>query len=314
MDILQRRHPILKETTIGLGTWSWGDRYFWGFEHGYDEEDIKEVFNYCVDNNVHFFDTAEVYGQGKAESFLGKFIKETKSSISIASKFMPFPWRLKKTDLMKALKKSLNRLGLESLDLYQMHMPLPPITIETWMEAMVDAYQEGLISAIGVSNYDRNQMQRASDILVKEGAYLASNQVEYNLLNRKIEKNGLLKNCLMSGITIIAYSPLALGVLTGKYTPMNPLQGIRGRKYSRDYLEKIQPLLLLMKRIGMAHAGKTTAQVAINWVICKGALPIPGAKNIDQIEQNLGATGWRLTDDEIEQLDDISDNINQERY
>jgi len=107
---------------------------------------------------------------------------------------------------------------------------------------------------------------------------LASNQVEYHLLERRIEKNGLLERCNEQGIKIIAYSPLAMGILTGKYTPENPPSGVRASQYNRGFLEKVQPLIKNMKKMGMNHDGKTASQVALNWIICKGALPIPGAK------------------------------------
>jgi len=111
------------------------------------------------------------------------------------------------------------------------------------------------------------------------------------------------------GITLIAYSPLAMGVLTGKYTPENPPQGFRGRRYNRQYLKRVQPLIQALRDIGAAHGGRTPAQVALNWVICKGALPIPGVKNRAQAEQNLGALGWRLSDEEVAKLDEISERV-----
>jgi aryl-alcohol dehydrogenase-like predicted oxidoreductase len=152
-------------------------------------------------------------------------------------------------------------------------------------------------------------MQRAFDRLQSEGIRLASNQVEYSLLNRKAEKSGLLKLCQDLGIRLIAYSPLEMGILTGKYTPDYMPPGIRSGRYNRRYLEKVQPLLNLIKHIGTDHTSKTPAQVALNWVICKGALPIPGAKTQLQAEQNAGALGWRLTDDEVNTLDEVSDRV-----
>jgi aryl-alcohol dehydrogenase-like predicted oxidoreductase len=124
-----------------------------------------------------------------------------------------------------------------------------------------------------------------------------------------VEKNGLLRHCQETGITLIAYSPIASGVLSGKYTPQNPLKGFRGSRYNSRYLSQMQPLIRLMKKIGMDHGGKTPAQVAINWVICKGAVPIPGVKNTSQAEQNIGAAGWRLTPDEVSMLDEASARV-----
>ncbi len=302
-------HPVLAGVQYGVGTWAWGDRLVWGFGRGYQEEDLRKVFQFNLDAGINFFDTAEIYGQGRSESFLGKFLRETDKPVKIATKFMPYPWRLRRQALVRSLRNSLKRLGREQVELYQMHQPIPPVTIETWMEAMTEAYQAGLIQAVGVSNYNRDQTQRAYAALMRQGIQLASNQVEYHLLDRHIEKNGLMKLCQELGVAIIAYSPLAQGMLTGKYTPDNPPPGFRGSKYSRKFLTQIQPLIAAMRKIGAEHAGKTPAQVAINWTICKGTISIPGAKNLRQAEQNAEALGWSLTEEEVAQLDAISDRV-----
>ncbi len=177
------------------------------------------------------------------------------------------------------------------------------------MQAMAEAVQEGLIKAVGVSNYNREQMQRAFDALSTEGVMLASNQVEYSLLDRHIEKDGLLQASHDLGVRLIAYSPLASGVLTGKYTPENPVQGIRANRYNKATLEKVQPMIRLLNRIGGVHDGKTPAQVAVNWVVCKGLMPIPGVKTLEQAQMNVGALGWRLSEEEVQQLDEVSDAV-----
>ena len=110
-------------------------------------------------------------------------------------------------------------------------------------------------------------------------------------------------------MTLIAYSPLAKGMLTGKYTPENPPAGLRGRRYRSDYLARIQPLIGLLREIAAAHNDKQANQVALNWVISKGAIPIPGAKNARQAQENAGALGWRLTADEIAALDAASERV-----
>lgn len=306
-DLFPKFHPVFDGVEIGVGTWAWGDRLFWGYRTSYTEQDIQEAFMVSLEAGLIFFDTAESYGQGMSETLLGRYTKITQKQIRIATKFLPYPWRLTGNALLKALKSSLKRLDRPKVELYQMHWPFPPVRIETWMGAMIDAVQAGLIDGVGVSNYDQSQTQRAHDALQREGIRLASNQVEYHLLNRKIEKNGLLQFCREQGIKVIAYSPLAQGVLTGKYTPQNPLRGVRARKYSSHFLHRATPLIVLLKKIGLDHGGKNAAQVAINWCICKGTLPIPGAKNMQQAEQNAGAVGWKLTETEIAQLDEASD-------
>jgi aryl-alcohol dehydrogenase-like predicted oxidoreductase len=284
----QTEKSILESISMGIGTWAWGDRLVWGFGNQYSDKDIRETFFSALENGITFFDTAEVYGQGKSEKFLGQFIKTAKKEILVATKIMPYPWRLAKDALRKALRGSLQRLGLPKVDLYQVHWPMPPVSIESWMTQMADVYADGLIRAVGVSNYDLEQTKRAADALSKRGIRLASNQVEYHLLERRIEKNGLMDYCKTNGIRVIAYSPLAMGVLSGKYTPENPPKGTRSAHYNRGLLQTIQPLIKLLKGIGLDHDGKTAAQVAINWVIAKGTLAIPAPKRLDRLNRTPG--------------------------
>lgn len=300
---------VFADAELGVGAWAWGDRLMWGYGRNYTLGDVRAAFEQSLAAGVRFFDTAEVYGQGLSESILGQLMKTTEAPLQIATKFMPFPWRLTRTSLVNALKGSLRRLGVKQVALYQIHMPLPPVNIETWMEAMAETLQAGLTRTVGVSNYDSMQTQRAYERLRREGIELTANQVDYSLLNRKIEKNGLLEICRELNVKIIAYSPLAMGVLSGKYTPDNPPPGIRGSRMNRRYLGQIQPLLTLMKHIGSDHGGKTPAQVAINWTICKGTFPIPGAKTLAQAEQNAGALNWRLSEQEVQQLDETSERV-----
>jgi aryl-alcohol dehydrogenase-like predicted oxidoreductase len=150
---------------------------------------------------------------------------------------------------------------------------------------------------------------RAHAALARRGVPLASNQVEYSLLDRKPETSGLVSVCRDLSVTIIAYSPIAKGVLTGKYTPDNIPPGMRSRIYNQKYLAKIQPLIGVLKEIGQTHGNKTPSQVALNWLICKGAVPIPGAKNLRQVQENFGALGWRLTDEEVAKLDEMSKRV-----
>lgn len=295
---------------LGVGAWAWGDKFYWGFGKGYDSTDIRSVIQACIDLGIIFFDTAESYGSGRSESYLGKYLSVPRESVVIATKFMPYPWRLTKQNLLTALKSSLERLNMDRVDLYQIHWPFPPVPIENWMEALAEAVHREWTQAVGVSNYNLEQTQRAYDKLNKFDIPLASNQVEYSLLNRKIEKNGLLALCREMNVTLIAYSPLAQGLLTGKYTPDSPPAGIRRYRYRREKIIKLKPLLDLMAEIGRSHGDKSLSQIALNWAMCKGTVPIPGAKNIHQATENAGALGWRLTPQEIALLDQISEQLN----
>lgn len=292
---------------LGIGTWQWGDRLMWDYgKGGYTDADIRAVFDAAIAAGIRFFDTAEVYGLGRSETLLGQFVRESREDVIVATKFMPFPWRLHRSRLIAALKHSLKRLGLPHVDVYQVHFPFPPLPVEYWAKGLADAVEAGLTRAVGVSNFSAAQMGRAFNTLAARHVPLASNQIEYSLLHREPERNGQLQTARDLGITIIAYSPLAKGILTGKYTPEHPAPGARGRIYNREKLQRVQPLIALMKEIGHAHGDKSPAQIALNWTICKGTVPIPGAKNVRQLESNLGAIGWRLTEDEIAALDALS--------
>ncbi|HOS52957.1 MAG TPA: aldo/keto reductase [Anaerolineaceae bacterium] len=297
---------IFTRIQLGIGTWAWGDKLVWGYGNSYSEADIREAFKVCVGGGIRFFDSAEVYGQGKAETILGELCAQEDEEFVIATKMMPFPWRLFHNSLKFALQNSLRRLRVNQVQLYQMHWPLPPVKVDTWMDRMAEVVDAGMVKAVGVSNYNLEQTITAHEALKKRGLRLASNQVEYHLLERRIEQNGLMEYCLEEGIKIIAYSPLAMGILTGKYTPENPPAGTRAAQYNRSYLEKIQPLIKTLTRIGNDADGKSAGQVAINWCIQKGTLPIPGVKNAAQAVQNLGAIGWQLDAEEMALLDEVS--------
>ncbi len=301
---IQFRENGPKSLPMGIGTWAWGDNLLWGYnKDDYSDKDLQLAYEASIKAGITFFDTAEVYGSGKSEKILGGFIKDSKEDLIIASKFMPYPWRWSKKSVVKALKNSLERLGLDSLDLYQIHWPFPPFSVEHWVEGMAEAYQTGLIKNVGISNFSVSQTRKAHSVLEKHGISLASNQVEYHLLQRKPEKTGLLQVCKELDVKVIAYSPLAQGLLTGKYTPDNPPPGLRGRRTNNQQLNSLIAFNKLQKEIGEKHGGKTPAQVALNWTIQKGTIPIPGVKNLKQTESNLGALGWALTEEEVAQLD-----------
>lgn len=298
---------FLHAIQMGLGAWQWGDRVVWAYGQSHTDKDIREAFDVSLSLGVRFIDTAEVYGSGRSERMLGVFLKETDQPVLVATKFFPMPWRLTKGSLLRALKGSLERLGLDAVDLYQIHWPSPLMSPETMMEGMVECFKQGLTRTVGVSNFGQKHMLRAYSTLAQHGIPLASNQVHYSLLNREVEKNGTLARCKELGIRLIAYSPLEMGLLTGKYSSENPPSGTRGPKYA-DMLKKLPPVIRLLQELGQNH-GKTVSQVALNWVICKGALPIPGAKNALQAEENAGGAGWSLTEEEVAKLDEATDHI-----
>lgn len=307
-DLMTLGRTDIQISALGIGTWAWGDSLFWGYGgKAYTDDDLRQAFQVCREQGITFFDTAEIYGLGRSEQLLGQFLQETSSELVMATKFMPLPWRLSAKSLTAALRESLKRLQMARLDLYQIHWPFPPMAIEVWVNALADAVDEGLTRTVGVSNYSASQMRRAHATLGKREIPLASNQVQYSLLHRDPEQNGVMEACQELGVTLIAYSPLAMGFLTSKYDVENLPSGPRGLG-SKEKLKRCQPLIDLLRDIGKAY-DKTPIQVALNWVICKGALPIPGAKTLKQAQENAGALGWRLSKDDVHALDTLSEQI-----
>lgn len=299
-------------SSVGIGTWSWGDRLFWAYGSDYGEKEVQKAFEAAVAEGATFFDTAEVYGLGESERLLGKFIKQTNQPIQVATKYFPLPWRWDKKAVANALTDSLKRLDVEQIALYQVHMPFDffmgqPIL----MEALADEVKRGRIQSVGVSNYSASQMQKAHELLAKYDVPLAVNQVRYSLLTRKIEQNDVLKTAQNLGVTILAYSPLDQGLLTGKYTFDNAdVTGARkiDPRFSTNGLKKIEPVIDHLKQLSEKYQ-KTISQVSLNWLIAQGnVIPIPGAKNARQAQENSGSMGWQLSAEDVEELRRLSNN------
>ncbi len=308
MSDISSETRFLHAIEMGLGAWQWGDRVVWRYGHGYGEEQVHEAFQVAINEGIRFIDTAELYGNGLSERLLGRFIKETDQPVLIATKLVPWPWRFRKSAVTRALQGSLSRLSVESVDLYQVHFPLPFMNFDAIMAGLAECVKSGLTRTVGVSNFGQSQMVAAYSALARHNVPLASNQVSYSLLNRTVEKDGTLARCKELGIRLVAYSPIEKGLLAGKYSVENPPPGARARTYAR-ILPKLPPLLKLMTQIGQDHGGKSNTQVALNWAICKGTLPIPGAKDGAQAQENAGALGWRLTAEEVERLDQASNRV-----
>lgn len=294
-------------TALGIGTWAWGDKLFWNYGSDYGATQVKEAFEATVDSGISFFDTAEVYGLGESESLLGQFMKELGRPAQIATKYFPLPWRFSAQSVSDALTDSLKRLQVEQVALYQVHMPFGFLmSQEMLMNALADEVKRGRIATVGVSNYSAQQMREAHGYLAARGVPLAVNQVSYSLLGRKIETNGILETARQLGVTILAYSPLAQGLLTGKYTTEKYLEPTGARRFdsrfSKSGLEKITPVINLLRQLGEKYE-RTPAQVSLNWLITQGVIPIPGAKTAQQAKQNAGALGWSLSEDDFASLE-----------
>jgi aryl-alcohol dehydrogenase-like predicted oxidoreductase len=290
---------------LGLGTWAWGDTRTWGYGRDYGDRQLEEAFAAAVDEGVGLVDTAELYGQGRSELLVGRFLRSVQALERpvIATKFMPLPWRLTERSLVAALRRSLERLGLESVDLYLIHRPLPPRSAESWMDGLARAMSLGLTRRVGVCNYTAGQLRSAHARLAQRGIKLYATQVAYSLLHRDPEHDGIADACRELDVTLVAHNPLAGGLLAGQYRRDRPPPGRRGARCDPALLEQVELLTTILEAIGAEHGGRTPSQVALNWLICRGAIPIPGAKSAAQVRENAGARGWRLSAGDLELLD-----------
>jgi aryl-alcohol dehydrogenase-like predicted oxidoreductase len=184
---------------------------------------------------------------------------------------------------------------------YQIHGPISLRSQDALADALATAHGEGVIRAIGVSNYSAKETSAMDAALRRRGLRLATNQVEFSLLRAMPLQVGLLGCCRELGVVPLAYSPIGQGRLTGKYSVSNPPP--RGRSFSAQPMEQVDQVVSELRQVGEAHDGRTPSQVALAWIVSHGAVPIPGAKNRAQAEDNAGALGWRMTDQERARLD-----------
>ena len=303
---------------MGIGTWSWGNQFVWGYDESMDPE-LARVFNEAVESGINVFDTADSYGtgnglDGRSEVLIGQFLRQCPSAkvdgVNIATKFAAYPWRITPGSVVQAAKESCARLGKESIELGQLHWSTgnyQPLQERALWGGIADAYDEGYIKAIGLSNYGPKQLRKIHKYMSSRGVPIATLQVQYHLLSRFPEVNGTRETCDELGIRTIAYSPLALGLLTGKYSVDNPPPGLRGFAY-KDVLPPLPGLLDCMKAVA-EERNKTLPQVAINWCLCKDTTPIPGVKSMRQLDDDLGALGWRLSEGEVAELDAAAEKV-----
>lgn len=338
--------------TVGCGTIAWSP----GSSRC---PELARLVSSAVEGGGAFFDTGERYGPhrktalglgwGETESLIAGLLEETagagppgpSSPAVVATKFTPAPFRTTAGSVVDACEKSRRRLGVDSIDLYQIQMPdiVKPLRAlgfdashdEAYWDGLAECYHRGLVKNVGVSNYGPTLVQRCHSHLAKRGVPLASNQIAYSLVGRGDGAQETLDRCNELGVKVLAYYPLAMGLLTGKYTSSSgdragepSLSSSRRSGLERKDLERYATglqggdvpsqgagnLLLAMEEIARRR-GKSVAQVALNYVICKGAIPIPGARDAAQLEDNLGAMGWRLSPGEIARMEAEADSLNQ---
>jgi aryl-alcohol dehydrogenase-like predicted oxidoreductase len=301
-------------TPIGLGVMEFaGGGGLMGFAFPLlSQEEKNATVRAALEGGINWFDTAELYGKGVSEASLAAALKAAGKSdeeVVVATKW----WPLFRTarNIPHSIQDRLRFLDGYSIGLYQVHQPMSFSSPEAEMDAMADLVEAGKIRSVGVSNFTAERMRRAHAQLKKRGLPLAANQVLFSLLDRKIETDGTLETAKELGVTIIAYTPLASGLLTGKYHKDPALlqkKPFYWRGRLQRGLEKSRPLVQALEEIG-ARYNATPAQVALNWVIHfhgETIVTIPGATKVRQAEESAGALKFVLAADELRRLDDLS--------
>ena len=298
---------------IGLGCWQFSKRKTLAGKYWPDltDADIYNIVSVALQEGLTWFDTAELYGSGESEKSLSgalRAIGKEPGEVFIATKWSPV-MRFS-SNIAVTINDRLNALSPYPIDLYQIHQPIGLSSLEKEIEAMAGLYERRLIKSVGISNYSARQMERAWKVLNKRGIPLASNQVRYNLLDRRIESNGILDLAKRLGITIIAYSPLAQGLLTAKfYDDPQMLHNIGFRRFTRQFypeqIKKSLPVIRVVKELALIY-NVTPSQIALNWLINHhgdSVVAIPGATKVQHVIENSGAMSFTLSDADMSRLD-----------
>lgn len=318
---------------MGCGTWNWGNQLLWDYS---EESDValEEVFNTCLDNGVNLFDTGDSYGTGKlegrAEQLLGEFSqrrgitgKEVPNKICVGTKLAAYPWRLTPGSMVDAIRASAQRLQRDdgTLELGQMHWAPSSYGFgfqeDALLAGLCEAYEEGIISGVGLSNFGPKSLRKVHRRLEARGVPIATLQTQFSLLSYLKYQRETKEVCDELGITLISYSPLCLGLLSGKYTsegagvyPSGP-RGLLARKIlpSAESSGLLPTLTEIAAQRSTSKQQVTNSQVALAWCMHHGTVPIPGAKSKEQCLQNLGAMKLSLSGAEVDALDEAAMSI-----
>lgn len=295
----------VKLSAVGLGTWQFGSRT-WGYGADYAQNQSRAIVARSLDLGVTLIDTAELYGFGRSERIVGGAIVGRRQEVFLATKLLPvMPVA---PVVLQRLRASLRRLGVEAVDLYQLHQPNPAVPLSSTMAAFGRLLDEGLIRHVGVSNYGLRRWQQAEAAL---GRPVLSNQVRYSLIDRRPEAE-LLPWAQANDRLVIAYSPLGQGLLSGRYDEDHPPTGAvrRGSPlFLPDNLRRARPLLDALRQVAAAHSA-TPAQVALAWVLRRpNVVVIPGASSVAQAETNAEAADLQLSEDEARALNEASETF-----
>lgn len=297
-----------KIPNIVVGTWSWGIGPMGGstiFGNHLEETDLKPVFDRALRAGCTLWDTAPVFGMGAAESILGH-LAQNRDGVLLSTKFTPTGLQSRHA-MEKSLRKSLNRLGTDHLDLFWVHTPK---NVKKWTRELIPLLWSGTCRHVGVANHSLEEIQEADTILQQAGLRLAAVQNHYSLLYRVPEQNGILRWCRENNVLFFSYMVLEQGVLTTRYCPSRPLprKTRRGRTWPPILLERITPLIQTMEEIGQHHQADT-AQIAIAWAAAKGTVPVVGITKPHQVSKDAAAVSIALTEEEMLQLERESDAL-----
>jgi len=303
---------------LGAGLMQWGttdiDDKVVNPKGNLTDEEVRNIWKVCRDRQVVFFDTAEGYGGGTSEMrvrSVKKWYEDTtldgnkEEAVIVATKFLPTLWRWTKGSFYKSLRGSLDRLGVDCIDLYFIHTPIHPLPLEYFIQWACDAVDDGLINHIGISNCNADLTRRAAAVAKQNGKRIACNQIMLNLLVWNSPKHQeTVTTCRDLGIQIVAYSPIGQGILTDSLTE-EKFSSIRAVKMTGVKYPAIQPLREKIEAISKQR-DCTMAQVAINWVRGHGAVPLVGCRSVKQVEDAAGSMQWDLAKEEVEALDKLS--------
>lgn len=309
----------LNVSPLGLGCWQFsrGSGIVGRYWSTLDDDDIQKIVRVSLEGGMNWVDTAEIYGGGKSEEALAYALDQLKREGSrhtplIATKWWPLMRTAK--SITSTIEERLRCLGGRTIDLYQIHQPFSLSSIASEMNAMASLVKAGKIRYVGVSNYSAKQMVEAHRLLQQYGLNLVSNQVKYNLLDRKIDQNGIMSAAKELGISIIAYSPLQQGILTGRFhqdpAQIQAVSRIRRMQSGLDEgrMALSRPLINMLTTFADKY-GVTPGQIALNWLIHYNGdtvVAIPGASKVRHAEENIGAMTFQLATDELELLNEAS--------
>jgi pyridoxine 4-dehydrogenase len=299
---------------VGGGTWAWGNRFLWGYEPERDDPVIAATVAAAVAAGVRFFDSADSYGTGayagRSERLLGQAVAalpaDQRQGLIVATKLAPFPWRWGRRGFDRGFAASRARLG-GRLDRVQLHWSTAryaPWQEGALLQGLGDLVEAGVVRELGISNMGPRRLRRWHALLQQRGLRISSLQVQFSLLaSEPLAPGGVAEVCRELGIELIAYSPLALGLLGGRWSLEGPLpSGPRGVLFRR-LLPALQPLLALMQEMAGCHQISLTA-LALNWCRSHGAMPIPGLRRVEHVEAVREALACSLSEDDRRRLDE----------